>query len=270
MSMKILSVRYAEGKTRLKKHFHDAHQLLYIAGGSVSVSFGEETVTVGEGTLMIFHRFDEHSLQVLSDSYSRYSILVSPKELSEDEEETILSTLFLPRAEHMPQTVFLGEEKEAFEALLADMANEYERKEEFYEKKADLLFWQFLIMLYRRQSALFLSDLGRNAQIVQKIRRKMEENYSEKITLAELSSVYHVSLSHLTHVFKATTGYAPIEYLMECRLSAAKQMLSHSKRSIAEIVERCGFSDESNFSRTFKKKIGMSPSAFRKQYRFTE
>jgi AraC-like DNA-binding protein len=119
-------------------------------------------------------------------------------------------------------------------------------------------------MLYRVRGDLFLNDLGRNMQIVQSIRRTMEERYGEKITLADLSSAHHVSLSHLTHVFKNTMGYAPIEYLIECRLSAAKQLLSSTDLPIAEIVEKCGFSDESNFSRTFKKKVGMTPTEFRK------
>ena len=268
--MKILSARYSEGKTRFPKHYHDAHQILYVSSGSVSVSFGNRTVTVEEGTLVIFHRFDEHSLQVLSEDYCRYSILVSPREVNEGQEEAFLFSVFFSRADHAPQTVFLVEQRVYFEELFAAMAEEYRHKEELYEKKLDLLFWQFLIALYRMRGDLFLHDRGKNMQIVQSIRNTIEERYGERITLAELSSVYHVSISHLTHAFKKATGYAPIEYLMECRLSAAKQMLSTNEMSISEIVDLCGFSDESNFARTFKKKIGISPSAFRKKYRSNE
>ena len=82
--------------------------------------------------------------------------------------------------------------------------------------------------------------------------------------LSELALGYHISESHLSHIFKSVTGYAPIEYLMSCRLSAAKNLLSSSDKSIKEIIDLCGFSDESNFSRTFKKKVGMTPTEFRK------
>lgn len=268
--MKILSARYSNGKMRFPKHYHDAHQMLYVSCGSAAVTFGRREVTIGEGTLVIFNRFDEHSVRVLSEHYRRYSILIFPHDLNEGLDDYLLSSVLLNRADHLPQMVHLGEKKECFEAILREMADEYKKKDSFYEKKLNLLFWQFLITLYRYQSDLFLSDINRNTLMVQKISHYIEEHFSEKISLADLAAEYHVSLSHLTHFFKKTTGYAPIEYLIECRISAAKQWLSSSDRSITEIVDLCGFSDESNFSRMFKKKIGVTPSAFRKSYRLQE
>jgi two-component system response regulator YesN len=51
---------------------------------------------------------------------------------------------------------------------------------------------------------------------------------------------------------------------MICRLSAAKNLLSSTDKGIKEIIDLCGFSDESNFSRTFREKVGMTPTEFRK------
>ena len=119
--MKVLSVRYSEEKTRLSKHYHDAHQLLYVSKGSVSILCGNRSISIGEGTLVLFHRFDEHSLRVLSAQYCRYSILVSPQDISETEEEALLSSVFLCRADHAPQTVFLGKEKEAFDKCCEEL-----------------------------------------------------------------------------------------------------------------------------------------------------
>ena len=96
------------------------------------------------------------------------------------------------------------------------------------------------------------------------LQTKFEKNYFEQFLLADLAEEYHISASHLSHVFKSITGYAPIEYLMVCRLSAAKSMLSTTDKSIKEIIDLCGFSDESNFSRTFREKVGMTPTEFRK------
>jgi AraC-like DNA-binding protein len=44
-------------------------------------------------------------------------------------------------------------------------------------------------------------------------------------------------------------------------------MLAETNYSIGEIIEKCGFSDNSNFSRTFKRLTGLSPSDFRKKYK---
>lgn len=58
-----------------------------------------------------------------------------------------------------------------------------------------------------------------------------------------------------------------MEYLKSCRMANAKQMLAETECSMGEIVERCGFSDGSNFSREFRKLTDMSPSDFRKKYK---
>ncbi len=58
-----------------------------------------------------------------------------------------------------------------------------------------------------------------------------------------------------------------MEYLKSCRMANAKQMLAETDYSIGEIVEKCGFSDNSNFSRTFKNLTDLSPSDFRKKYK---
>lgn len=58
-----------------------------------------------------------------------------------------------------------------------------------------------------------------------------------------------------------------MEYLQACRVSAAKRYLTTTDLPIKEIVGRCGFSDESNFSRMFREKTGGTPSQFRQRYR---
>ena len=96
---------------------------------------------------------------------------------------------------------------------------------------------------------------------------KFENHYSQSYTLTELSKQYNISPSTLSHRFSAATGMSVMEYLLFCRMASAKQMLAGTKMSIGEIVERCGFSDNSNFSRTFKSLNGMSPTDFRKKYK---
>ena len=132
------------------------------------------------------------------------------------------------------------------------------------EKMLDSMLTRLLVLLYRKRPELFLTDENRNTEIVRELQSKFEKDYSEHFSLSELALGYHISESHLSHIFKNVTGYAPIEYLMSCRLSAAKNLLSSSDKSIKEIIDLCGFSDESNFSRTFKKKVGMTPTEFRK------
>ena len=144
------------------------------------------------------------------------------------------------------------------------MTREYLEKPPMYDKTLDSMLTCLLVYLYRSRPSLFLEDENTNTEIVRDIQRRFEKDYSERFTLSVLASEYHVSSSHLSHIFKSVTGYAPIEYLMICRISAAKGLLSTTDKSIKEIVDLCGFSDESNFSRTFREKVGVTPTQFRK------
>ncbi|MBO4356406.1 MAG: helix-turn-helix transcriptional regulator [Clostridia bacterium] len=66
--------------------------------------------------------------------------------------------------------------------------------------------------------------------------------------------------------FKRITGLTPKDYLTSVRLEKAKEYLSSTEMKIEEISLICGFNDQCNFTRLFKKKLGCSPSEYRKEY----
>ncbi len=69
---------------------------------------------------------------------------------------------------------------------------------------------------------------------------------------------------YLSHSFTEYVGTSPINYLMETRLAASKELLLSSSRSIAEVASSTGFSSQSYFSQIFRKNTGMSPLQYRK------
>ena len=69
-----------------------------------------------------------------------------------------------------------------------------------------------------------------------------------------------VSPRHLERLFCEYYGKSPVEYLTEARLRRSLAMLSRTDLDVAEVAERCGFSDPSYFSRVFKQNYGVSPS----------
>ena len=172
--------------------------------------------------------------------------------------------MLINRGDGFDRVIDLKKEENKISLLMMSMTEEYLEKPPMYDKTLDSMLMCLLVCLYRSRPRLFLDDENSNTEIVRDIQGRFEREYAERFTLLELASEYHISTSHLSHIFKSVTGYAPIEYLMICRLSAAKKLLSSTDKSIKEIVDLCGFSDESNFSRTFKEKVGMTPSGFRK------
>jgi AraC family transcriptional regulator, arabinose operon regulatory protein len=93
----------------------------------------------------------------------------------------------------------------------------------------------------------------------------MRENIENKLTLNDLASFVRLSNSRLTSLFKSKTGYSPIDYFILLKLQKACQYLDHTPMKISQISPKVGIDDPLYFSRVFQKKMGVSPSEYRKK-----
>ncbi len=262
--MHILSAGYSDNMKGYSNHHHDAHELLYVVSGEIAVNIDGEESVADAGSLLIFSRFEEHSVRILTSEYRRYSLLVS-SEISQRAENYLLSSVLINRSCGFRHIIDCGESSARIESIMKEIADESRRKLPMYEKTLDAALVRLLVELYRISPDLFLTDENKNTEIVRSIQSRFETDYPDSFSLVALAAEYHISPSHLAHIFKDITGYSPIDYLLSCRLSAAKDLLGRTDKSIKEIIDLCGFSDESNFSRMFRSKVGMTPSDFRRK-----
>ena len=93
------------------------------------------------------------------------------------------------------------------------------------------------------------------------------KNMNTAVTLDMLADKFFVSKQWLIAKFRRVTGKTPMEYLTEIRLGYAKNLLSDTDLPIGEIATSCGFENVYYFSNTFKKRLGISPSEYRKNFR---
>ncbi len=94
----------------------------------------------------------------------------------------------------------------------------------------------------------------------------LHTNYSNKITLNELSRMFHVNRTTLNHQFSQLTNLSVIDYLIKYRVQIAATLLRDTLLPVAEIMERTGFHNTTHFWRIFKKHTALSPSSYRKQH----
>lgn len=130
-----------------------------------------------------------------------------------------------------------------------------------YEKMLALKIGELVLLLQRRQNRAVTQH---NQKGFYYIIRYISENFHEKISFAELASRFNYSYDYFHHRFKDITGCSPREYLQNCRIHKAKELLRNTKLSCTEITYRCGFSHSTQLSRIFRQRTGMSPL----QYRF--
>lgn len=100
-------------------------------------------------------------------------------------------------------------------------------------------------------------------QDMQNVKKYLEQNYQERITLDILSELFYVNKFYLTRLFREQFGISVNNYLMQVRLSHAKRLLCSSDMSVKNIGRICGVGNANYFTRMFKKCEGMTPGEFR-------
>lgn len=92
-------------------------------------------------------------------------------------------------------------------------------------------------------------------------------NLTDNVTLADLAEACELSIRHFTRAFRGSTGTSPHAWLLHLRVEKAKQLLTSSRRMLADIALDCGFADQSHMTRAFQRSVGVPPGAWRRLHR---
>jgi AraC-like DNA-binding protein len=95
--------------------------------------------------------------------------------------------------------------------------------------------------------------------------RAVHADVAHPWSLAELAGISHMSRSAFAQTFKSHVGVPPLEYLIQWRMSLARDALTRDTLSIAELARATGYRSESAFSTAFRRVVGTAPSTFRNQ-----
>ncbi len=87
------------------------------------------------------------------------------------------------------------------------------------------------------------------------------ENYARDLSLRQVAEAVHLSPFYFQRLFLGKTGVSPHDYLVQYRIRQARGLLSKG-RSIAEVALDTGFVDQSHFTRSFKRVMGVTPGAY--------
>ncbi|MBQ7677904.1 MAG: helix-turn-helix transcriptional regulator, partial [Lachnospiraceae bacterium] len=98
------------------------------------------------------------------------------------------------------------------------------------------------------------------------VRDYLDENYAAKITLDDLAARFFINKYYLAKMFKEQYGVNIHTYLLQIRITHAKQLLRFSEKGIEEIGLECGLGSAQYFSSKFKEIEGVAPSVYRKQW----
>lgn len=106
------------------------------------------------------------------------------------------------------------------------------------------------------------SGIGGPADYIAFIKRYVNLHYMEEIHLRDITEILNLSRPYVSTLFKREVGISFTRYLIDFRLERAKQMLELEKLPIGRVAEMVGYEDYAQFSKIFKKYVGMSPKEF--------
>lgn len=92
------------------------------------------------------------------------------------------------------------------------------------------------------------------------------DHYAGRIEVRKLAAMVHLSVSQFDRKFKALFQMTPQQYVLRVRINAACQALLGSTESVAQVALRTGFYDQSYFTKQFRKHMGVTPLAYRRNY----
>ena len=111
------------------------------------------------------------------------------------------------------------------------------------------------------------SSLGQPESWLQKGQEYIQIHYADGINVERVSAYVGVERTHFTKQFTKCYGITPIRYIQSLKLQEAKQLLEQTDYALAEIAASLGYTDLFSFSKAFKKMEGISPTAYRNEWR---
>ena len=251
-------------------HWHDEIEIIYIKKGQGIVTVDFKEYHVSALTLVFILPGQLHSIAQYKDESMEYENIIFDHTMLVPKKSDSVNEDFLKpltQGKITVPTVF-SQVYPYFNDIVApiDACDEIcKTKPQGYQLYIKSMLYQFFFILDNRCRNLVTPKKDRKTIDKMKIVIKyVENNYANKITIAEIADVIGFSESHFMRYFKETMGTSFIEYLKDYRLTMAARLLQSSDDAILDISVEVGFDNLSYFNRSFKARYGMTPRQYRK------
>ena len=225
--------------------------LIYVVRGGMTILSGREKQSFSKGQIVCFYSHTPYKYASGEDGVFYYWMHFTGHCAKQ-----ILESLGI-----LNEVVYtVGENEEIFQAW-KDLCAEFLNQNSTFVLRTAAKIVEILAALSDKIDRPF-------AQLPQKkLAHSIEyihRNFNEDISIQKLAEIEHLSVSRLYTVFKENIGYSPSEYILALRINHACSLLLQTDMSIKEISVQVGYKDPFYFSRLFKKRVGKSPSTYKK------
>ena len=249
-------------------HFHNCIEVGYCHDGAGILTFEDERREYASRMFSIIPPNRIHTTDSLNGRKCSWEFLfidvpaalaefyAGNRHMREQITQKIYRACSLVRHDDQPQAANL---------ILAIM-EEYRARSELYLESVRGLLRSFLIQAARIADESPITD-GENSVIDALIPaiEYVASHYHEKIAIADLAHVCHLSETHFRRVFSKMMNISPHTYINRIRIEAACKLLATTDGAIGDIAVKTGFATITALNRNFMEIIGETPSHWRKE-----
>ncbi|AYA77489.1 hypothetical protein DOE78_19810 [Bacillus sp. Y1] len=234
----------------------DYTEIIFIEQGRGDFILEEKHFTGKTGDLIILNPLSDLEVKsYMDDPLNGISICFSNLHINGKQKGFLVESTVLP-------IINLQEEKKEIHSYLKVILSEYYAKHAGYQDIISSILQTVVIKVTRLlQNANHHPSLS---SVCLEVKKYIEDNFRQELTLNDLANLVYVSPYHLGHVFKEEVGLPPIQYMIQCRIEEAKRLLEHSDLSVREIALLIGYENANYFNLLFKKMTGSPPGKFRR------
>lgn len=253
-------------------HIHDQFELMFLRSDGMRCLIGNKTYLPPRNTLLLLNNMDLHYISKTTPGKSdRYVVYFSPEYAScLSTSETDLLECFFFRPFSDPALLSLDDtQAEEILQLLSHLSLSYDQfcdnpKGYGNDLGVRMSLARLLLQvnrLYRGVHNIEQRLPDPRAHQIYAIMHYLHQHYDQELSLDFLSETFFMNKYSLCNLFKSVTGTSINQYLIQCRLMKAKELLLNHI-PVEEVCSRVGYNNLSHFSRSFKKQTGLSPKQY--------
>lgn len=253
-------------------HWHPEIELTIITKGEMIYKINHEVIHLKTGDALFGNSNTLHAGNMINKLDCEYtSITFNPKLIYGYDNSIIYTKYVVPITQNTYIHAFVFQKKIKWQKEIIDIIMELiildSTTPPLFEIQITMLLQKFWYILLSNISSLPISKnySKREYDRVFKIVSYIEDNYSKKITLSELSKMVFLCENECCRLFKKQMKMSIFQFVSQYRIEKSIDYLINTKTSISTISNLVGFSDSNYFTKMFKKYTGYTPTQYRKR-----
>lgn len=151
----------------------------------------------------------------------------------------------------------------ALHESIGEMLSTMRQEHRMNEAQCSAMLYTILMQLLEASGASGAGRVGHS--LVDSAIAYIQEHLTEKLTVEDIAAHAGYSAGYFSHLFAEEAGMSPYQFVVQCRVERAQQLLQTTQLTVQEVAFQTGFNSAANFCYTFRRLTGVSPHEFRKR-----